>query len=747
MNMTSCPHCQQAGKAEHPLLEKILPEGYVHLVCSYEETAQAQFRALIKLRITSEDEVRSWLEDFQISSGHTWRKSKTYPNTGRYNAYRVDLRCQYNTFPKTEGKKTKNTSCSATMYLVLKRHTHSQDRKSRSADPHIKDGYLLNVNLRHEHNHQLSCADVMQKRDVSAETVAKLKALFERGHSPSSALDMIMYDLQEQEGENYAYAAADRSICPDIQFCYRLYYKLFPATSSSPSEEEMLVDLKDRLHQYNMVQGDTNAKIEKTPDGQLVIAVCSPLMKRVHTKLRESGEIMSVDSSGNCDRQDHRIFLLLTHSAAGELPLGVLMTTSSNQSTVTSGLQLLQTLLPGGSFFGRERPDVVVTDDCGALRHSLQAVFPEARLLLSQSHLLKVMWKWLWSAHNGVAKQDRPPLLNSFKSLVYADSAPSRTLQYKRCLADPVTVKYPRFLHHLAEVYGRHEDWAVCLPTGGHSTNRLVDSPVKVVKEEALHRLRSYNTTQLVDFVTTRLEGHYVRRLTDLADQGMSEFSRAKPFLHGNDVDPEKIAQVDQDHYVVQSAKTEMEYDVNTAIGCCTCAAGVTGALCKHQSAVMNTFSHPESFPHVTTPEMRKIYQEIAAGSSGEHLEEMIQKFCRSLTDKLKNDPQTFSAPIRSFLGTYGRLNDSSLRSALFRFGKVPQVTPINLQPLKLMGVQPTAIASRKAAVRGRRAVILGRPAKCSPREHPYSKKQQSRKSEPHSTSTCVENTSLGGDQ
>lgn len=367
-------------------MEKLLPGGYAHLVCSYEETAQTQFRAHIKLRITSQDEVHKWLEDFQTSSGLTWRKSKTYPNTGRYNAYRVDLRCQHNTFPRTFVKKTKNTSCGATMYLVLKRHVHSQNRKSRSGDPHIKDGYLLNVNLRHEHNHRLSCADAVRKRDVSGETIAKLKTLFENGHTPSSALDTIKYDLQEQEGENYINAAADRSICPDVQFCYRLYYKLFQRAGS-------------------------------------------------------------------------------------------------------------------------------------------ESVLPDA----------------------------------------------------------------------------------------GDGTN------------------------------------------------------------------------------------------VN---------------------------SSPEQ------------------DTSVEHLEEMIQQFCKSLTDKLKEDPQTFTAPICTFLGTYNKMNNSSLTTALHCFGKAPQLKSKTLQSSKTLGVQPTAIARRKAALGGRRAAIPGRPLKCSRKEqHPYSKKQQSSTTEPQTVSNCVEeNTPVSGD-
>ena len=86
----------------------------------------------------------------------------------------------------------------------------------------MKDGYLFNISLRHEHNHRLFCAAALKKRDVSAETINNLTVLFQNGHSPSTALDTMKTDLQDQEGNGYIYAAGDRSICPDLQFCFRL---------------------------------------------------------------------------------------------------------------------------------------------------------------------------------------------------------------------------------------------------------------------------------------------------------------------------------------------------------------------------------------------------------------------------------------------------------------------------------------------------------------------------------------------
>jgi hypothetical protein len=67
----------------------------------------------------------------------------------------------------------------------------------------------------------LVTADTLKHRDVDEETVEKFKKLFTSGHSPTSALNTHKVDLQMEFGEDYVTAAADRSKCPDLQFCYR----------------------------------------------------------------------------------------------------------------------------------------------------------------------------------------------------------------------------------------------------------------------------------------------------------------------------------------------------------------------------------------------------------------------------------------------------------------------------------------------------------------------------------------------
>ena len=65
-------------------------------------------------------------------------------------------------------------------------------------------------------------ADVLRKRDVLPATVNKVLCLLRSGHSPTSALDILKYDLQvEFSEEDYTKVSADRAYCPDLQFCYR----------------------------------------------------------------------------------------------------------------------------------------------------------------------------------------------------------------------------------------------------------------------------------------------------------------------------------------------------------------------------------------------------------------------------------------------------------------------------------------------------------------------------------------------
>lgn len=114
----------------------------------------------------------------------------------------------------------------------------------------------------------------------------------------------------------------------------------------------MLCSLQACLEDYNKQQEEICAKLSK--DGnQTITAICSPLMKRVYRLVRHSAEIAFIDSLGNFDKMNCRIFccsLIL-------LLVGYLWELSSqlqSHNTISAGLMLLRDILPEGAFLEGE---------------------------------------------------------------------------------------------------------------------------------------------------------------------------------------------------------------------------------------------------------------------------------------------------------------------------------------------------------------------------------------------------------
>ncbi|XP_058509820.1 uncharacterized protein si:dkey-75a21.2 [Solea solea] len=266
-------------------LQQLLPEGHCHFICTYKPVERG-FTACIKLQLATREEAEVWLEDFQRSSRVTLTVDKTYPitkDTVRRNSYRVDMKCQHNT-RQTRSSKT-NTHCPAVLYLVLKKHRHSQNRKSRSSDTHIQEGLLLHVTVKHHHNHSLGCSEALQHRDEARETVEKLEKLFQSGQSPSSPRNTLKYELHEEQGDSYVCASADGSICPDVQFGSGA------AETSSPSES-VAEHLKGRLRS---MFDDLVDKLEKDLTFQAPIESLVSSYENIHT---DSGLISALSTFG-----------------------------------------------------------------------------------------------------------------------------------------------------------------------------------------------------------------------------------------------------------------------------------------------------------------------------------------------------------------------------------------------------------------------------------------------------------------
>lgn len=80
------------------------------------------------------------------------------------------------------------------------------------------------MTARHKHNHVVDAVEALRFRDPTDAVKLKFLELFKSHRSPAKALKLYKEDLQQENKDNYFNVIADRSICPDVQWVYRLYY-------------------------------------------------------------------------------------------------------------------------------------------------------------------------------------------------------------------------------------------------------------------------------------------------------------------------------------------------------------------------------------------------------------------------------------------------------------------------------------------------------------------------------------------
>ena len=113
---------------------------------------------------------------------------------------------------------------------------------------------------------------------------------------------------------------------------------------------------------------------------------------------------------------------------------------------------LLKSFFPNNSFFGKGRPDVIMTDNCSQLREGLYKVFPESTLILCIFHILQQVWRWLFDKKHGVSVNDRLEIMRSFTALVHANEVHYFEELLQQFFVIPSLVKYPATVLYFTEL-------------------------------------------------------------------------------------------------------------------------------------------------------------------------------------------------------------------------------------------------------------------------------------------------------
>ena len=399
-----------------------------------------------------------------------------------------------------------------------------------------------------EHNHSIQSAHALSFRPLSEGTMCKFEEYFKQGHSPSSAMHLHGLNLAvEYEGreEKLQRVSADRSqtLLPmDVYYLYRKWRvknlgeecgeRMFDRLDEAViayNKEFSAVGGKALLQRYDKEHSESvwekYAKI--STEQPLVLAICTPLMCRAHSLLRQSGELVYCDSTASLDRYNCPTFIISTSSSAGGIPLGIVITSGESEAVLTEAFSLLKKILPEKAFYGQgyQGPELCITDDCDAERGALKNNWQKITLLLCVFHFLQSWWRWLWDNTHGIHKYDRQPIILKVKKLVYARRKSELQLCYdnlmKQDAPESYVTKYPQLAKRLEQFWERRNEWAISyridLMTRSNHTNNYAEAGMRILKEIVFGRVKAYNLVQMFQFVTTTMEAYFTTRLLDIA--------------------------------------------------------------------------------------------------------------------------------------------------------------------------------------------------------------------------------------
>ena len=289
-------------------------------------------------------------------------------------------------------------------------------------------------------------------------------------------------------------------------------------------------------------QATTSHQIYEGDDTPLIIAIITPLMKRVHEKVQQAGELVFIDATSNTEEHNLKVFVMCTHSVAGALPLGVLITSDERESTLKQGFDMIKTCLPDNAFYGRGPqlgPQVILTDNCKEERNVLRAVWSTSILLLCTFHILQQFWRWPHEKNHGINQNDCPYILNLFKRCLFAEYEERFEECYDELLNDGLCLHYENLINYLTSLYDERKAFALCFRTKlrarGNHTNNFVEAQFLVLKDIVLRRIKEYNVVGLVKKLTVDLENHYKDKLLSIADGSFDGHYRRRFMGRGKD--------------------------------------------------------------------------------------------------------------------------------------------------------------------------------------------------------------------
>ena len=656
------------------VVKNLLPLDEVGYKIVNVERCKESFKTSVDCKLASRNECEVFVESYSLQNNETLRvRTPAFPKGKSEFACILYYRCHHRTthdpsFDVARKKQAqpskilKNTNCPFNLILKLRK---------LQVEPLE---FPCRLEISWNHNHSVQGLQSLSFRDIPKHVSERIWKLFDEGLTPSLAYKEFI-DRVKKDATNeleFHQNLADRAIVPKRHDFNTLFTKYKIHKYGSKDLPSMFATLKKNAEQ--LVSQDPDYKIQiQTFDCEsndpFILAVVSPLMKRVHSRIPTSKEIVFLDSSSGMEEFNLRVFVMVTHSPVGALPLGIFITSDETLTIIKQAFDLLKLCLPDDAFFGRKilGPIIFMTDNCTELRDALTYAWPASKLLLCIFHLIQQVWRWLFETRHTIKNDDRPTIITCFRKIVFASDEESMEEAYDDMINSETVSRYPHFLEYLASLYNIGETWALCyrkdLPIRGSNTNNSIEAQFLVIKDEILNRTKNININGLLLKLTDDFMLHFKVKLLNVASGKFDGVYRPRFKGIGKKkgegigfkmpTEQEEVKMLAGVHKIAEgvfminsTTKDDISYHVDTNIGICECFVGQTGSVCKHQYTLWIHYKAgatnflPMQIGSLSALE-RKKYAEIAIGSS------LPVEYYEGVHDRLCTDvPQSCSVDI-----------------------------------------------------------------------------------------------------
>lgn len=315
-------------------------------------------------------------------------------------------------------------------------------------------------------------------------------------------------------------------------------------------------------------------------------------MERVHS-LDFSNRVIFLDGTGNANRFNCSVFVLMIDSHVGALPFGFFITSYKSASLLEPTFNALSEIMPNNAFNTPTFPKIVITGIDQAEHTAITKCFSSVKAYIGTFHLLRDVWRFIWDPENHIAQTDRPQLYKLFKDIMYSQSEEQLNCNIWICNENVVARKYAEFLKYFNNLLKKKDLWGLDFRVRSNVfyNKNILTSEMHVLKENILHNSRTYSVTELFEFFCTTFCDYYKNKITDAASCLIKSLSELRYMPNSKDeLTDLKVSNMCCEEVLVVSTKRNSEYYVNKELGTCTCVLGKYGTPCIHQYVVAYKF-------------------------------------------------------------------------------------------------------------------------------------------------------------